>query len=87
MSLRLKAIKKNADIWPTYDKVLEMKKVCTPHNIIYKDDEVISTIGDNVYHQLTRLLSLHPDFVEEMKRVKELGGETLFYYKFGGGND
>ena len=86
LKLRSQAIEHNADIFPAYNKVQEMKKLCLPNNIVYKDDEVVMTLQDAVNHQILRLCHLNPSMVDEMQRLKdEFGAKILFSYKFGGG--
>ena len=42
--MRLISKEFNADIWPTYDAVLEAKKACRPDNISYSETAV--TVGE-----------------------------------------
>ena len=42
--LRLDAIDAGADIWPPYNQVQALKKLCLPRDILYKDDMVVVTL-------------------------------------------
>ena len=50
MKIRKDSIDAGADIWPSYTKVQELKKLCLPRDILYKDDEVVVTlqVGVNI---------------------------------------
>ena len=44
LKLRKDAIDAGADIWPPYTQVQELKKLCLPRDILYKDSEVVVTL-------------------------------------------
>ena len=86
--LRNQAIENGADLYPSYKKVKKMKRLCTPKNVQYKDDEVCVTIKSTLEHQISRLFKLNPEIVEEMDNLKKShpGIEFVFHYKYGAGN-
>ena len=86
-SLHDMAIDKGApDLFPSYKVIQDLKKLCLPKNIQYKDDEVVAALQDILDHQLCRLLGLNPKIVEEMIRLKsEMGATFIVYFKFGAG--
>ena len=48
MKLRKDAIDAGADIWPSYTQVQALKKLCLPKDILYKDDEVVVFLHNEV---------------------------------------
>ena len=85
--LRTQAIDKGADIYPAYERILDMKELCTPKNIKFSDDEASVSIKDVLEHRISRILALNPEVQDEMERIIILDESAKFvlYYKYGTG--
>ena len=88
--LRMQALNKGADIYPSYEKVLLMKELCTPKNIEFSEDgtEAKISIKDILDHRISRILNLNPEIIEEMERIAKIDPDAKFtlFYKYGCGN-
>ena len=87
--LRSQALDKGADVYPSYEKILEMKELCTPQNISFSEDgtEVVVSIKDILDHRISRILDLNPEVMEEMLRIARIDPNAKFilFYKYGCG--
>ena len=85
--LREKALDKGHDIYPSYDSIDLMKKLCVPESISFSDDEAVVSIESVLDHRMERILSLNPEIVDEMHRIENLDKNVKFklFYKYGTG--
>ena len=87
--LRMQALNKGADIYPSYEKVLLMKELCTPKNIEFSADgtEAKVSIKDILDHRISRILNLNPEIIDEMLRIANIDENAKFtlFYKYGCG--
>ena len=85
--LRQGALDKSVDLYPSYDRVLEMKQICTPELISYGNDEAKVSMENVLKHRMSRLLALNPEIIEEMERIASLDKTAKFkiYFKYGAG--
>ena len=85
--MRENALDKGHDIYPSYDQVAEMKKLCTPEGIKYSEDEAVVSMESLLNHRISRVLSLNPDLMDEMNRIagQNYTARFIFFYKYGCG--
>ena len=85
--LREKALDKGHDIYPSYDSIDQMKKICAPEAITFLDDEAVVSIEAVLDHRIERILKLNPEIVDEMHRIQKLDENVIFtfFYKYGTG--
>ena len=83
----MQAKENGADIYPSYKKIKKMKKICEPKDIKYEKDGVWVSIQSTLNHQVSRLLKLNPEIVEEMDSLKKQFPDVkfTFFYKYGAG--
>ena len=68
VNMRLMSKEFNADIWPTYDAVLEAKKECRPDNISYSETAVTVPLSERLKHNDRRFLSIHQPEITSLLR-------------------
>ena len=85
--LRQGALDKSVDLYPSYDRVLEMKQICTPEAIYYGNDEAKASMENVLKHRISRLMGLNPEISDEMERIRSTDKTAKFkmYYKYGAG--
>ena len=85
--LRENALEKGHDIYPSYDAVDEMKKLCMPEGVEFSEDEAKVSMESLLNHRISRVLSLNPDMMDEMNRIagQNYTARFTFYYKYGCG--
>ena len=87
--MRENALEKGHNIYPCYDMVAEMKKLCTPEGIKFSEDgtEAVVSMESVLNHRMSRVLSLNPDLMDEMNRIagQFFSARFKFYYKYGCG--
>ena len=85
--MRENALAKGHDIYPSYDAVDLMKKLCMPEEVIFSEDEAKVSMEALLNHRISRVLSLNPDMMDEMNRIagQHYTARFIFYYKYGCG--
>ena len=56
--LRENALEKGHDIYPSYDAVDEMKKLCMPEGVEFSEDEAKVSMESLLNHRISRVFSL-----------------------------
>ena len=67
----------NADIWPTYDNVLEAKTQCRPDGIDYQEMAVIVPIEERLKHNDRRFIILCKEQITNLLDQVEDGGKLV----------
>ena len=85
--MRENAIDKGHDIYPSYDAVDAMKKLCMPEDVQFSETEAKVSMESLLNHRMSRVLALNPDMMDEMNRIagQNYTARFIFYYKYGCG--
>ena len=76
--LRTNGIRRNADIYPPYDQVLDAKKDCTPPNVQCSPDVCVVPMQDVVNHQV--VISRVTAYLYNMRSAYTEMSSHLFTY-------
>ena len=70
-----------ADLWPSYHRVIEAKKQCRPDNIDYQEQSAMVNLQDLLNHTAQRILKNNPVIPTVTNENEKL--QLLFVFKFG----
>lgn len=79
--IRNEAKRRNADIYPCYDKIIEAKKRCYPENIEYSNTEATVDLQSLLDHTVTRLVYSEIDKIKKEFTTSKL--QLKFFFKWG----
>ena len=79
MNTRLENKRRNSDIYPMYDTILEGKKECYPDEIFVTEDACVVPLQSLVNHTSSRIFKV----VNEIEKKEITEGEYEVIYKYG----